>query len=97
MKTSPDVFHIAFASCLQTILGASHHVYADQPETFNELVLAACQFSRGRLEAEGAPAGFFLRDQDAEDEEGQAAALADRPGPSAAAAAPAAAAAAARS
>ncbi|XP_043208070.1 1-acylglycerol-3-phosphate O-acyltransferase ABHD5-like isoform X1 [Amphibalanus amphitrite] len=80
---------------VETILGASHHVYADQPETFNELVSAACLFSRGRLEAESTRAGFFLRDEDDEDEEGQAAALADRPGPSTAPApAPAAAAAA---
>ncbi|XP_037085490.1 LOW QUALITY PROTEIN: (Lyso)-N-acylphosphatidylethanolamine lipase-like [Pollicipes pollicipes] len=51
---------------VETILGASHHVYADRPEAFNELVLGACGFSRRRLEAEGAPAGFFLRGDDEE-------------------------------
>lgn len=30
---------------LQVISGAGHHVYADKPETFNQVVLEACNYT----------------------------------------------------
>jgi len=66
----------------ETIMGASHHVYADQPAAFSELVSAACQYTRARVSAEQPEArpGFYLRGDD-EEEEGaaDAAALRDTP------------------
>lgn len=42
-----QIYFVLTWTSVQVVSGAGHHVYADKPEAFNQIVLDACNYSDG--------------------------------------------------